>query len=567
MVELNEETLQVLIEAGFQKNRETNLWEGQLVSCGKVLQATIDVPEEFPYELPVFSLVSPSQALRRAHIEKSGKVCIAQNSGTSLDLDRPEAILRDCFTRAHEVLNQSEDDEQAHLINEIMAYWPDEVAKVSILSMLADIGHGECFQTTFDLNGNERSLVSQTQTEGLAFIKHLHLKPNKAYPCYRLGLASSISPPPFSKSLSLRALLNTIQPLIDRNHFQDYLNWLERTPDSSTLIIQFVHADEFVTIGVEILTLSGKLLERAQSGFRPGLVPTNRIFNVRMDQKILRTNVEAVDRNSLIYRAQGSQTDLGRILLIGCGSVGSFIAEALCLKGVREVIIVDREKLGVENTHRHLLGMSNVGVPKAEGVAKALLKRFPQIDIQYHLLDIFDWLAENEDAVENLDLAIVALGDETSERRLNSILFSNIDRAHAWVEALDLGGHVVYLKKQSAPCFECLYSREASGLLYNMAMIASPNQNLRKTYRGCAGTYLPFGSRSAQAIALECVALISACKGKERSAITTRKLDGSEFESLGFQMTKRGQSLRRGESVTVEGYDFRKADCAVCSGD
>jgi len=61
-----------------------------------------------------------------------------------------------------------------------------------------------------------------------------------------------------------------------------------------------------------------------------------------------------------------------RVVLIGCGSLGSMIAEILVRKGLRRLTLMDGETFAVGNARRHLLTLDEIGAWKAQALAERL---------------------------------------------------------------------------------------------------------------------------------------------------------------------------------------------------
>jgi ThiF family len=74
-------------------------------------------------------------------------------------------------------------------------------------------------------------------------------------------------------------------------------------------------------------------------------------------------------------RAGTSATDLAsrRVAVVGCGAVGSYIADLLYREGVRHLILIDSQLLRPGNAIRHLAPPRLAGLPKAEAVKQVLL--------------------------------------------------------------------------------------------------------------------------------------------------------------------------------------------------
>src|SRR5699024_4239194 len=75
--------------------------------------------------------------------------------------------------------------------------------------------------------------------------------------------------------------------------------------------------------------------------------------------------VEREDKPFLIKRTNENLYNNRRILLIGCGSIGSYMCNELIKSGLEEITVVDMDILKAENIYRHLLGMEYVGQYKA----------------------------------------------------------------------------------------------------------------------------------------------------------------------------------------------------------
>ena len=72
-----------------------------------------------------------------------------------------------------------------------------------------------------------------------------------------------------------------------------------------------------------------------------------------------------------------------KVLLFGCGGVGSFALEALVRSGVGHIIIVDGDKVTVSNINRQLIALpSTVGQRKVEAAKERALAINPNLHIE-----------------------------------------------------------------------------------------------------------------------------------------------------------------------------------------
>ncbi len=71
-----------------------------------------------------------------------------------------------------------------------------------------------------------------------------------------------------------------------------------------------------------------------------------------------------------------------RVLVVGCGGVGSFAAEALARSGVGTIELIDFDKVCITNSNRQLHAMKgNIGKLKVEVMAERLRKVHPTAEI------------------------------------------------------------------------------------------------------------------------------------------------------------------------------------------
>lgn len=75
----------------------------------------------------------------------------------------------------------------------------------------------------------------------------------------------------------------------------------------------------------------------------------------------------------------GLDVQTSRILVLGAGSLGSAVAENLCRAGVRNLGIMDGERLHMGNVVRHTLTMEDIGHVKADVLAKRLNGTSPNV--------------------------------------------------------------------------------------------------------------------------------------------------------------------------------------------
>lgn len=71
-----------------------------------------------------------------------------------------------------------------------------------------------------------------------------------------------------------------------------------------------------------------------------------------------------------------------RILIVGCGGVGGWCAEALVRTGAKNLVLVDSDLVAPSNTNRQAMADSTtIGTPKVEALRERLLRISPEAQI------------------------------------------------------------------------------------------------------------------------------------------------------------------------------------------
>ena len=134
-----------------------------------------------------------------------------------------------------------------------------------------------------------------------------------------------------------------------------------------------------------------------------------------------------------------------RVLVLGCGSLGSPVVDILARSGIGKIDLVDNQAMSSENVSRHMLGLSSVRINKAFAVAARLTKEIPGIETTGFCDDARDWVSANC-RPGRYDL-VVDCTAEASVRTFLALtrreLCGDVPLIHAWVEPFCAAAHVV----------------------------------------------------------------------------------------------------------------------------
>ncbi|NEI31720.1 ThiF family adenylyltransferase [Rhizobium ruizarguesonis] len=225
---------------------------------------------------------------------------------------------------------------------------------------------------------------------------------------------------------------------------------------------------------------------------------------------IERVNSAPADTEYIFDRyLEGSSTLPGkRILLIGCGTIGSFLAQQLaqCGAGSRdgELTLVDPDLLYPANLGRHLLGAPFLYENKANACAEFIMEQLPPLNIR----PVANYAESVEIGPSLYDLVIDATGEEALSIALNHRAVKARPASppflFVWLEGNGAVAKSVLTGDLDHVCLKCLKPRLTQAPRHKTLKSAEDIIVERNAACG-AGAYVPFPvSRSVGAAALAC---------------------------------------------------------------
>jgi len=159
--------------------------------------------------------------------------------------------------------------------------------------------------------------------------------------------------------------------------------------------------------------------------------------------------------------------------LVGCGSVGSAVAEMLVRAGVGTLTLTDPEALAPENLGRHLLTDRDLGRPKVEAMRERLCAINPACDIRTHATEfertapapsgsVFGGTIEPDrgsDAVLDSDVIVSCVDSYRCESLINGrSLARSIPAVYIGCWGAASVGEILYVVPGKTGCYECFGS-------------------------------------------------------------------------------------------------------------
>lgn len=436
-------------------------------SCGWVCDSsnlisghTLDVviPKHFPDVLPDVYLADASTNLflENPHVLENGRICIAPDS-SSLDASDPGKLVQWVLESADNILAGKASGD---FLDEFTSYWSmasegstHDFILVDDVDNLPDIAASVILK---------RLLLVGVSIENIkrwysAYRPDDQLTMN-ARRCLVVRLPAPMSPSEYPRSTyDLVGLLRRKAPeqanrleaqLCDSHEFITIL-FVQATDDGSTLA-------GVLTKGMELAKWKDCF-----KGFRPGKTPTELILE-RGKQKLGKGIFEAsivrrVDY-SWIHTRGGSGHAYAdkRVVLLGCGSLGGYVAHLLARVGFGAITLVDKDTLEWNNIGRHILGAVDVNQNKAIALSRHLQGEMPHLSLSAVNNDWRDWVQEREENLSNADLIISTMTQWNSERLLNKLArrLSFPPVLFAWLEPYAVAGHVLSVRQEGG-CLAC----------------------------------------------------------------------------------------------------------------
>lgn len=211
--------------------------------------------------------------------------------------------------------------------------------------------------------------------------------------------------------------------------------------------------------------------------------------------------LDVVSKENLLSRI-GVENQLSdkKVCLIGCGSVGGYIADMLSSSGVGEITLVDPDKFQLENLHRHYLGAHTIGNFKTDALKLTLEYKYPFIKINTLKSRLLDYC--NFEKLTRFDLVICATGNVTHQRRINEFIVQNkipTPLIFCWVEAYGVGGHAVAVLPNSQGCLNNVFIDNESDepSLYPNINFIRKDQKIKKNHAGCGTEFIAYSNIDA----------------------------------------------------------------------
>ncbi len=522
----------------------------------------ISFSKHFPLSLP--EIYVDDTSLFRAHVGSSGKLCLFDSSAILVKQNMEDQILIDCFDQAITILNIAPGSNKYNdeVCREFDSYWLAIRTKKTYSCLnTSDIQFGEYPM----IISKGISVVANTKNEAEAILKNSFELPidqdtfERTCVVVRIRNSSSMIPlaKQFKWSTIRRYIIENTSSSVKRQ-FRKFLNKQVKHFIRYLLLIYPAKDGEI---------LFGFRLEFNNNRF-------SKIEN-SSNCKVENTFCERIDYNYLLSRGGATSSLKNKsVLLLGCGSVGGYIANNLCQVGITNLDILDNDFFQAENVHRHLLGFESLQ-PNQYKYKSDLVKKELESKFLYTDIDSINFLDRSVQAfiqephrLYHYDLIISALGEPTLNLEINKVLASNnIDTPFlcCFNEPYGIGGHVIISNIDKHSCMQCLYTDPISSELVPFrGSLVAPDQIFKKNLSGCSSSFVPYSCLDSQQTAIyasrKSIEILTGQLMYNQMVTWFGKAD--EFLTKGFAVSE--FYINNHQKNYIESAINTSANCSVC---
>ncbi|MBU5363017.1 ThiF family adenylyltransferase [Enterococcus raffinosus] len=189
----------------------------------------------------------------------------------------------------------------------------------------------------------------------------------------------------------------------------------------------------------------------------------------------------------------GNNTVEKKVAVVGCGSLGSYVANELVKSGVKNLALVDDDIYSNENTFRHTLLHFWKRFNKAEALKHTLESVHPEIFVESFTQRINKNNVESFIVDYNIDVLIFCIGSTDQQVAISKILHTNkcdCTVLYSWLEGDGKESHTLAIPKNAKGCYQCL-KQELKEIFPTIEL----NEHENWIHDGCGGTRSKYGNR------------------------------------------------------------------------
>lgn len=448
--------------------------------------------KEAPLERAIFikCLYKPAKPILIPHLNNDGKFCLSEEQVfSSMTLEKHTCFIINQFIR---LLDLSSEEKHTEFLKEFNFYWssqqnlitdtnyrifiPKNRNDVTEIFVNIEKNAKKQFGTVYfenELNDTNRPLGTM---ENAIFIP---ISNTKEIPIPYLGKDWEIK--------DFYGIVNNNYTNVISKKNRDFLKKITIKKDHCNIFFLFsLENSVSISFGCKLLfTNNSKKAffdKLAEDFFSLKAIPTT-IYSMEYDMKYLLERVGSTTQNIN-----------DNVLIIGVGSVGSYILDDLIRLGITKFTLVDTDFQETGNTLRSKLPIKFSGKKKSEAYKEYYEDIYPQVRIT-SITDDLLIKTKNKDFYDSFTWIVVAIGSSDKQKKFN-LMFHELKIqplvSFSWLSEAGIACHLLLVDYSKKGCFNCLFYDESGKLGNNQKNII--NDNLKLISNGCFGSFSPYGS-------------------------------------------------------------------------
>ncbi|MDT4375385.1 ThiF family adenylyltransferase [Blautia coccoides] len=442
--------------------------------------------EYFPYEFPTI-YISPDSKKEIdtiPHINTDNSICVFDQGLSAPNFLAPVKMVCETVQKAIEVLGKGIRKENLRdFLDEFNAYWGTK-SVIEANSFIFDCTNGKIIKFCFQ-EGKDAPLLISDSVEGL---KQVYTSIHHKELCEGNIIDGILIPIDKDLDCSIPKTDIDIVKMIQMksSYYNLYHKFIQSHLGKPVLLM-------FAQVTSTGIILSGWLhfVPELKDGFRPGHMNLQVAFsnNSKSGCAIF---IEDCSQKRLFNRGgDGKDISWNKVAIIGCGSIGSMVAETLSFSGTSSFLLNDNQLLHYENIARHTCGYMYEGLFKTNAIEWILTKHNPNIQCYSYNKNAHAFLVDNAEEINDCDIVFVAVASFAVEYHICKLVNDGIITTPVviiWVEPYALSGHAMLIKKRQ-DLFEELFDSQTHAFQYSIVENAV---DLLKREAGCQSTYMPY---------------------------------------------------------------------------
>lgn len=478
------------------------------------------------------------------HVGVNGELCYFMPGAVILDRYDPALAIAQCLNQASSVLNQIATDPYYRLSDiqdEFLSHWEFGQASAPWPVLLATISDDMAYANYVLINvrSERRAVIASDPMEVRSVANALGGEVESKTSCKCWLFKTKVLPAvPEKMPETVKDLFVWLQQW-DRGIYGGVQRVLERERDYL--------AHSFVTFAVS--TPLGWLgfgfdldqIKRLGAKNRPALYKQY-LHGKGGASPILRLSVTDISP-SFVHSRNLEFPDLRdkHIALVGCGAIGSYLAQALVRLGAGSgrgsLALVDHDVLQPDNLGRHALGYPGLFQHKAAALRDELFRQFPTAAVNVALKDVREY-----PPLFAADLLIDATGEESVSELLNGLRLARKTKMpilHVWIKGNGESVQTLWADHSGHGCFRCLKITDEHSHRKERFPVLREGQFPRKRRIGC-NAFTPYAVSSPMtAAALAADAVIDWIKGDPSPRFRTRSAENANVHPVKNQNISR----------------------------